>query len=357
MKLILHAIPVTAVLALGFGTSAEAQITIDENDMPTANDTFRITTTVDAWGIDPSITGAAYSWDFSFLTPLDQRLDTIWDVGDTPFAYQFFFNNIFIYPDHYSDFATRGQDVDVAGFFTMEEVFNYFAVSSNSYRQTGIGATIMSIPGSFQYSDIDTVYEFPLDYLNSSSSSWEYDMTIPSFGYYRQRGNRVNEVDGWGDVTTPFGNFNCLRVKSTINIEDSVYVDGFGFGFTINRPESIEYKWLANGMGVPVLTITESIGTITAIEYQDSLRVAPLSVNELSLAEVAIYPNPASEVVHILADHPVDAFTVYDLNGRSLVMGSGNEMDVAELAAGIYIVTITIQGRQATRKLIIRSDR
>lgn len=334
---------------------ATAQITITDADMPAANDTFRISTTIDAWGIDPAITGANFTWDFSFLEPIDQYVDTMHAVSSTPIAYQFFFNNWILYPDHVADYATRGQDVDIAGFFTMEDVFDYFTNSSSSNRQVGIGATILGIPGSFQFSDIDTIYEFPLDYLNTSSSSWEYNIPIPTLGYYRQRGNRINEVDGWGEVTTPFGTFASLRVKTTLNMVDSIYIDAFGFGFEIPRPETIEYKWLASGMGVPVLTLTESFGVLNGIEYQDSLRVVPLSLNEAEPIKANIWPNPANEMVWFQTNNQNLQFEVISLYGKVVMNGKleGDGLDVSSLANGTYTVRLFNGNTSAIKKLQI----
>ena len=341
------------ILGLVLASLSSAQISVTTNDMPDANEVYLMSTTFDQWSIDPALTGANYTWDYSYLTPAAQRSDTMHSVGSTPFLYQFFFNNILLYPNHYSDYASRTDDIDIGGFFTMENTFNYYANSSNSLRQTGMGTTIMGIPNSYQYNDIDTVYELPISYMDMSFSTWNYDMNIPTFGYYEQNGLRENEVDGWGEVTTPFGTFQCLRVKTTLNMVDSVYVDGFGFGFNIPRPETIEYKWLAESMGVPVLQITTSFGSITGIEYQDSAR--SVGITELSETRVSLYPNPATSTLNIEAGEPILTLEVYSLVG-TLVMSRQNvedELDVSDLARGTYILHIQLESGSVLEKLLI----
>src|SRR6185369_9997600 len=107
---------------------------------------------------------------------------------------------------------------------------------------------------------------------------------IPNFGYYRKQQTRTNEVDGWGTLITPFGTFNTLRVKSTLNITDSIYLDTLGFGLTIPRQTIVEYKWLAPGKKIPVLEVDITLAifggtfTVDRVNWQDNY-LAPLGIN------------------------------------------------------------------------------
>ena len=110
-------------LSLAFVCS-HAQISITNADMPMVDDTFRLSTAFDAQGLDPALTGANYSWDFSTLVPSAQRIDTFFSVASTPFAYQLFFNNPFS-PQYYSSYATRGLEFSVPQVVSFTEVMNY----------------------------------------------------------------------------------------------------------------------------------------------------------------------------------------------------------------------------------------
>ena len=74
-------------------------------------------------------------------------------------------------------------------------------------------------------------------------------------GYYGQSGHRVNLVDGWGTLITPFGTFQTLRVISTIDAIDTVYNTSLSAGTNIPRPLKYEFKWLATGKKIPVLNL------------------------------------------------------------------------------------------------------
>ena len=91
--------------------------------------------------------------------------------------------------------------------------------------------------------------------------------------------NRTNVVDGWDNLTTLFGTFQTLRVKSTLIEHDSVYIDSLSTGFPINR-NITEYKWLGKGQGIPLLQVNEE-GTLVTTYYRDFYRMSalPLSVS------------------------------------------------------------------------------
>ena len=52
----------------------------------------------------------------------------------------------------------------------------------------------------------------------------------------------------------------------------------------------------------------------------------------------AIYPNPASDVIFYDADQEVDRLQVFTTNGRLVAAGYDNQVDVSNLAPGIYLI-------------------
>ena len=80
------------------------------------------------------------------------------------------------------------------------------------------------------------IYKYPVNYGNVDSSASGYSVELPNFLYYGVERNRVNEVDGWGTLITPSGTYNVLRLKSTIEEHDSIYLDTLGFGYGFDVP-------------------------------------------------------------------------------------------------------------------------
>lgn len=346
-------------LALFITVNSYSQITITNTDMPVANDTVRWSTTFDQWGIDATETGANYVWDYSFLTETGQELDTFFAVTTTPFPYQFYFNNMILYPTHKANFATRGTDFDLFGTITMTKVFDFFKVDAGQFSNVGFGANINGLPASVRSIPVDTIYKFPLDYTDSFTSHGEWIMSIPNTFTYGQRKVRAVSVEGWGTLTTPLGTFQTLKVKMDIDIVDTLSVDSLGINFSFPRPTSTEYHWLANGYNVPLLQINTSFGIITTIKYQDSLR-STLGVNEIETSNIIAYPNPCTDYLVVQSDgkYFFDVIELFDMNGKLVLSQAGNKtfiniLNVNQLAAGIYNLVTTSEKSVSTKKITI----
>ncbi len=348
-------------------TGLSAQIIITTTDMPNVNDTFRLSTTSNIQGNDPKLTGANYMWNYTNLVPDAQRIDTFFSVSSTPFAYQFYFNNNFSYPNHKASYALRGPDISIPQ-VSITEVFNFIKNSSSAYDNVGFGSKINGVPSSTQRIPVDREYEFPMNYLANHISNSEFGMSVSGFGYYGQSMERIDSVDGWGNLITPFGTFNCLRVKSILNKIDTTYIDQFNFGASTPRPEEIEYKWLAANEGVPVLKIVTIGGNVSQIIYKDSLRlnVGIAEINKIN--NVSIYPNPVKSNLTINYNGEIigklkirlkdilgnDVVTVYD--GSSIKGQTKLTLDLTpySIKTGIYFIEFLVNNEKYyTQKIII----
>lgn len=342
-----------------------AQITISNNDMPAVNDIYNISITTNLQGNNPALTGTNFLWDYSQLQPITQRNDTFVPVTSTPLAYQFFFNNSILYPNHKADYAIKGPSFNFQ-VVNFTNVFDFYKKSSSQYANVGFGANINGIPSSTRKIPVDVQYVFPLNYNNNAISNSAFLVTIPTIGAYGQTQERIDTVDGWGSVITPFGTFNCLRVKSILNIIDTLYTSQFGIGLNFPRPQQIEYKWLAAGSGVPVLKITSTAGA-SQIEYQDNLLVG---IDEIKANpnQINLFPNPAKEITMLNFDVQQAAninINIVGIDGKlisQLYTGKtqvGNNKIILpltnlNLSSGIYFIDILINNQLTqTKKLIL----
>jgi len=268
----------TAAL-LVYGSFSSAQITITSNDLASVNNSIPISVKTSLPGFAPDSTGANYTWDYRSLIPDSQRVVNCVHPATTTYSlYYGFLANYGIYnytPDQFPFSLLGTPPTNVYDFY--KKTNSYLAILGQGMTISGSG-----IPAF--YSPADRVYKLPLNYGDPADTSTSgFGAPIPGFGYYRKQQTRVTEVDGWGTLLTPFGTFNTLRVKSTLMISDSIYLDTLGFGITIPRQNIIEYKWLAAGMKIPVLEIdaTEDFFgglTVDRVNYQDSL-LLPITVN------------------------------------------------------------------------------
>ncbi len=313
----------------------QAQITIQSSDLPQNGDSFFYSNVADLTSVDPTMTGTNYTWDYSSLIYSFQDTLEMVDVTATPLAYQLYFNNILLYPDHKADYAVVGVDFDAFGQITISERYDYFRNESSALKLTGFGANINGIPTSVKYDTIDQIYPLPMTYGTTDSTTAYYIMNIPTLGSYGQWIRRKVEVDGWGELTTPYQTYSqCLRVKTTLDQRDTLYIDQIGFGNNFDRPTETIYEWYADGISAPVMKVIERGGIVNEVKYQDEIHVG---VEELSGSKINIYPVPASNFITIsMRDFD---YNIYSVNGKLMKSGSSKgTINIEELPVGIYFI-------------------
>lgn len=262
-------IPVLLTLNL---THLKAQISITQQHLPSSGDTIRYSNAAPGQ-FNFRQSGANVKWDFSALEPTSQDVYAYKGSTQTPYLLNFGFSAI----------GLKIADSLGTGELQLIDVYNFFRKSSTVWNNVGIGFRYSSLPlpQSGKHSDEDEIYRLPLQYLDSSKTTFNVSVPIvvlllPAGNFY-QRGTRETVVDGWGTITTPYAsNVNCLRVRSIVEQRDSVAITQppLNFGFPSTR---VEYKWLSTSEKIPLLEVsgTEINGTFTPtlIRYRDIPRV------------------------------------------------------------------------------------
>jgi hypothetical protein len=260
-----------------------AQITITSNEMPAAGDTARITMAVVNPLINYGATGANYNWSFANLRNNGQDLKSYQSVPSTNFVYALFFSNLPFNPNR-ANVVEPGTQLPANPLLTIDNPFNFYYRSSAVYKQVGFGAEIANIPLPVAFTQQDIIYNLPLHYADADTSNSSWNIGLPGLGYYGFKQKRINQVDGWGTLTTPHATYNVLRVKTELFGSDTIAVDTLNLNFAINRPKTTQYKWLAINEIVPVMqiTTTEILGLeiVTEIFYRDDYNtITPGSLN------------------------------------------------------------------------------
>ena len=352
----------TKILVLIFilsGFVTYSQITIDQNDMPAVDDTFR-TSLTSSIGVDYTLTGANYNWDFSSLIPLSQRIDTFVGVWSTPLVY----NAVFIYPVVATIAMKRPDNTTLPG-YQLTDVYEFYKSSSSAFTMVGYGAKLNGVPVPVKYNNPDYLYHFPVTYGTVDSSASAFGQALPGIGYFGETKKRVNHVDGWGTLTTPFGTFQTIRIKSVIETFDTIHMDSLGIGFGIPRTIT-EYKWLADGFGLPVLTVSIS-GLVTSIAYIDSSRniLNGIKVNQFQKDLITVYPNPANEVIFIRLFSDISSLAssdirIFDMSGKLCIRQYAKlspyqpyQINLSSLPKGIYMLEVKNNEFFINRKFLV----
>lgn len=338
-------------------------ITINDADMPISN--IYTVSKIANITFNPDETGTDYVWDFSFLEYDTQLKDTFFSVTDAPYVYQYAYNNPLDLDHKATVVKNTGVITNSIPVIDITDNYDYFRNSSNIYVKVGSGSTINNVPTVMKYDNVEYITtNFPLQIGDTNSSISISGNNIPNIGYYGQTVRRTNLVDGFGLLKTPYGEFETVRVKSIINIRDTIYYDDYSYGIGFDRPVSEEYNWYGDNQNIPLLTINSSAGNNYSATYKDSLRTT--KVNKINIHNFTkIYPTITSDKVNIelASDNLVKySIRVFSKNGTllffkenlttSLINKSVISLSEITNSSGIYFIVVTKENKINVEKVI-----
>lgn len=321
---------------------AQSPIVITSTFMPSSGDTARYSNGNLSTLGNYSITGANFNWNFSALMPTTQGLRNFKLAIFTP------------YPFFGSGYGEKISDSIGVGSFKFTDVYNFYKKNgTTSFNAEGLGLTYSGLPIPSFHSNQDELYFFPLNYLDRDSSTFRFSTLASTvLPQYSKTGHRITEVDGWGTVTTPFGNKPCLRLVSTQYSIDSIKITigsiPLKFGYQ-NYQRS--YQWLVHGEKVPYVevlgTLIGSNFTPTQVRYRDIARVG--IKEESNNIAYEVFPNPVTNELIIRLPQSDDLkLEIFNLEGKSVLSKTllnnqsenRHSINVSALSTGIYIGTL-----------------
>lgn len=340
------------IILISFCINAYAQtpITITSSSMPSSGDTIRYSNSTPN-GLDFSSTGQNYYWDFSNLNSINQDIYQYKAASQTPYAFYFIGLN---------KYGLKVADSIGAATFKFYDVYNFYQKTSSVFKTEGTGFKFNGIPLAAYYSDDDELYQFPLNYNDRDSSTYAYSVSLGPTLSYSQKGYRINEVDGWGFIKTPYDSLACLRLVSTSYGEDSLNVNGFPVNFpNVQR----SYKWLSTTEKIPVLEISGQLQnnnfTPTQVRYRDRY-LSSIGINEIAVTKkLKLFPNPSSKEINIGFDQITSGdLSIRDVFGKEIFNQKISKLEeikisVLSFSSGLYFINfITSSGKKFVTSII-----
>jgi len=352
---------VSSVLLLFTYLASTAQPVIESSSYINANTVLFLESAAPLWLAEQDLTtqsGEDQEWDLTDWESVLENTQSYYPLEDVPPAYQIFFNNDFLYPEHISTHGLLADlDAEQAPLpVEVSDPFAFYRTDETGYYSTGTAFTVEGIPIVTQNDSIERILPFPLTYELADTSAISFITQVPFFGVFGQSGLRTTEVDGWGILETPYGEYDVLRVRSERSVVDTLYIEQTGTGETIERPVEIQYSWISANVPGPVLTITtvEDIAISASLYAEDGV----LSTESVSLAgKPLFFPNPAGKNLYINPQLQIESLTIYDMSGiqvahKSLPEQSGISLEA--MPSGVYlIVAQDKRGNTFRDKLII----
>lgn len=338
-----------------------AQPVIDQNSFISAGDVFEYTQVADLISDPIDVMpegGENLIWDFSTLSSEGLVItDSYFPLDSTPDLFNLFFGNPFFAGEN---FSTHALELAVLDFelplpVEVEEAYQFYRSDEEGYFITGNAAEVAGLPLLSTYDTLDVVYSFPLSFGDMNTHSFYFLTEVPSIGAVGQSGLRSTNADAWGELILPGASYNCLRVRTELDITDTIYLGFTQTGTLVERPQQINYTWIspdAGGVVAEAVFIEEALISFRYLSNQSAL-----NSTEISDSDFKIYPNPTSSNLKISVPSGFEGvFRILDLTGREVSagrLGAAASIDISELSEGIYLVSVYGSKTVLTKRLIV----
>ena len=352
------------LISLGLSSSGFSQITINSTHMPEVNDTLRVSRALIDASLDFQATGPNYNWDFSGLENDNQKLNSYSPVSNSGQLTQFIFGSMA--PAKYkASYYLPNEDLPLDNLpaalpITFSDVNQFIKNGPDSLTLVGLSMKVNGQAIPAKADTIETKYKFPINYGDGHTSRNYINLDLnPIYdAQWRQHRKRVTTVDGWGEITTPYGTFDVLRIHHRIEESDSIRISFGPINNWIGLPVPVahEYEWRSLEEKEPILLIktTENAGneSITAIEYRNEF-ILGLKENNLSFN---VYPNPANNHLTVESKSNLAHYQILATDGRKVKKGMLNgtihNLDIASLESGTYLLMVSDGNQQVMKRFI-----
>jgi hypothetical protein len=90
----------------------------------------------------------------------------------------------------------------------------------------------------------------------------------------------------------------------------------------------------------------------------DVLITSVTGINDIEMGNINIYPNPATNLVNIDSDHPINTIQIISYTGQMVynqqVSGNNVQINTSDFSVGVYFINVTTSEGVTTQKLLIK---
>lgn len=322
-------------------------------------------------------TAGNYIWRFDYPYEGRQATQEIIDKESSPFQNDFPNSNcVILYEGKLGDLVYSRFFSHIYGkmFSYQENNPEYQKINGVGMVSSGFTGPVIMQPGIQQFS-------LPLEIGKKWHTSTEFSIEVDTvlFGLpttleARLKINIENEVDAWGTVILPENQFECLRVKSYLNLNEKLFA--LNSQLKEHTSRTIYYFWVAPTRGIIVRLISRENETNDnfTIAHQISrlkvfrIRIAPdLGFPKTGpIKQPTSYPNPFNASTNIIYYVPSKAhirLDIFNLHGQQInrlrdeVVAAGWQNSIwngknninQSVSTGVYFYRINLSENDRTR--------
>ena len=147
-------------------------------------------------------------------------------------------------------------------------------------------------------------------------------------------------------------NFSTIATKNNTLTANPLFVSASNFHLTASSPavnagdNSFVNSTTDLSGNARIVNTTVDLG---AYEFDAALSNSSFT----SFDEFKVYPNPTYGVLNISSDEEIQKIVIYSLLGRKVGSATSTQMDISNLASGVYLLTIeTKDGKVGTKRIV-----
>jgi hypothetical protein len=301
------------------------------------------------FGFDATGTGpvTAKLWDFSALLDAGTTYDFVFvDPSTVPIA---------LGRDSFPTANVARRESGAPGYF-------YYQNTANDINRLGWYAASSNY-GIYKNGTVTTEFHFPFTAGDNYNSTYHGNYAPFNVGEDSVRitdGTSTLNADMQGQMILPTGSFDTVL---RIHVVESFHIKTYMLGTVVqdNVISDDYYYWFTDTILQPLLTY--GITTVDGTAQTPVLRYQPISgsvgISNLDLESLNIYPNPASDFIHIILpsyNEPVN-FELFDILGKivqnKMLCNNDNIIDLSSFLKGTYTIKVYSDSYLITKKLIL----
>jgi len=234
--------------------------------------------------------------------------------------------------------------------------------------------TVVDLPNVQVIFDPDTICRGQAALLTANGADlyyWNAASTLPATYGNNVTVNPLNTttftVTGWQESSCTNSISSTLFVENPPSTPVISYVDT-----VLSSTTASAYQWFVNGVeieGATEQTLVPSTNGNYNVRVFDVLGCSSISVpfmitdvgiETLENLGFALYPNPTSNIVHVMSTKPIVRTLIYDMNGKliqecSYLGDSRNiDLDTSTISDGYYLVGVSTQSTHRVLPLVVQ---
>lgn len=312
------------------------QITIDQTDMPSVGDFIPRKSDTMTVLPGPGASGPNQTWNFTATSNYVITENTsVVSVASTPNGNQFGNSNLAMTNDNAS--------------------YLYFNKSAQSFTTQGFSGDLLGtgIINAVFNPDL-TLHQFPRTFGSSFNDTYVIDVIVPGAAInplvsqirFKRTSLVHDTTDAWGQITTPNGTYNVLRIHTTETFTDSIWaLPIFPPTWSLvstSSDLSNSYSWVGKGGKLAIAEMSfDTLGAPKIFKWTELPGIG-VGLNEPASSQISMYPNPCSHTLFV-EGYNQEQIVLFNMYGQPVpvektILPEGTQLKVEHLASGIYSI-------------------